>query len=53
MVHFNLAGRVNSEEYAICERLLGTNCTSAHYTRIADELVYSYRHANALQTFSR
>uniref|UniRef100_K3W783 Uncharacterized protein n=1 Tax=Globisporangium ultimum (strain ATCC 200006 / CBS 805.95 / DAOM BR144) TaxID=431595 RepID=K3W783_GLOUD len=22
MVHYNLAGRVNSEEYAICERLL-------------------------------
>lgn len=26
MVHMNLAGRVNSEEYAICERLLGACC---------------------------
>lgn len=23
MVHYNLAGRVNSEEYAVCDRLLG------------------------------
>lgn len=23
MVHYNLAGRVNSEEFAICDRLLG------------------------------